>query len=35
MRSQAGEGFLDVIDDEEDVADARGVGRRRPIVALV
>jgi hypothetical protein len=27
MRSQAGEGGLDVVDDEEDVADARGVGR--------
>src|SRR5436190_4249548 len=34
-RSQAGEGCLDVVDDEEDVADARGVGRRGPIVALV
>src|SRR3954468_15491504 len=35
MRSQAGEGCLDVVDDEEDVADARGVGRRRPVVTLV
>jgi len=35
MHSQAGQGFLDVIDDEEDVADARCVGRRRPVVALV
>src|SRR5215212_3526316 len=35
MRSQAREGCLDVVDDEEDVADTRGVGRRRPVVALV
>src|SRR5918912_2622662 len=35
MRAQAGEGCLDVVDDEEDVADARGVGRRRTVVALV
>src|SRR4051795_5068704 len=35
MRSQGGEGCLDVVDGEEDVADARGVGRRRPVVALV
>src|SRR5262245_56517701 len=26
VRSQGGEGRLDVVDDEEDVADARGVG---------
>src|SRR4051812_5462951 len=35
MRSQAGEGGLDVVDDEQDVPDVRGVGRRRPVVALV
>lgn len=35
MRSQAGEGCIDVVDDEEDVADARRVGRGRPLAALV
>src|SRR3984885_14627841 len=35
MRSQAGEGCLDVVDGEEDVAYARGVGRRGPVAALV
>src|SRR3954471_180895 len=33
--SQGAQGCLDVVDDEEDVADARGVGRRRPVVAVV
>src|SRR5437763_12243936 len=35
MCLQGGEGCLDVVDDEEDVADARRVGRRWPVLALV
>src|SRR3954451_19034268 len=35
MRSQGGGGCLDVVDEEEDVADARGVGWCRSVVALV
>src|SRR3954464_9885856 len=35
MRAQLCEGFLDVVDGEEDVADAWGVGRDRRVIALV
>src|SRR3954447_7427521 len=35
MCSQLCEGLLDVVDGEEDVADARGVGRDRRVIALV